>query len=156
MRKFEEMFGASKEAQAAISFNSSAAANAVIHCGERPVFADCGRSTLTIDPRDVETKISPRTRAIMPVHFAGRPCAMNELRGIASSRGLAIAEDSAHAIESEYHGRKAGTFSAMGCLSFYVTKNITTGEGGMVIAGELRHEERIKTLALHGMTEDAW
>ncbi len=133
-----------------------ATANAVIHAGGRPVFADCDRATMNIDPQDIRRKITPRTRAIIPVHFAGRPCDMDAIIAIAREHGLKVVEDCAHAVEAEYHGRKAGTFGDLGCFSFYVTKNIITGEGGMVITDNEEYANRIKVLALHGMSKDAW
>ena len=133
-----------------------ATVNAIIHAGATPVLADVDFRTMNIDPADVERRITPRTKAILPVHFAGRPCAMDQLLAIASSNGLRIIEDCAHAIETEYHGRKAGTLGDFGCFSFYATKNVTTGEGGMIITR--RHDDlvRIKMLALHGLSTDAW
>jgi dTDP-4-amino-4,6-dideoxygalactose transaminase len=133
-----------------------ATANAVIHAGGRPVFVDCERDTMNMDPQDVERKITPRTRAIIPVHFAGRVCNMDALMAIARKNKLIVIEDCAHAIESEYHGRKSGTFGDFGCFSFYVTKNIVTGEGGMVTTDNDEYAARIKVLGLHGMSKDAW
>ena len=104
----------------------------------------------------VESKITERTGAILPVHFAGRPCDMDSLSKIATRHGLIVIEDCAHAVEAEYKGRKAGTFGDFGCFSFYVTKNVITGEGGMVLTGSEEAAARIKILALHGMTKDAW
>lgn len=133
-----------------------ATANAVIHAGARPVFADCERDTMNVDPEDIRRKITPRTRAIVPVHFAGRPCGMDAIMAIAKEHDLRVVEDCAHAVEAEYHGRKAGTFGDLGCFSFYVTKNIITGEGGMVITENEEYAGKIKILALHGMSKDAW
>lgn len=133
-----------------------ATANAVIHAGARPVFADCERHTMNVDPEDIRRKITPRTRAIVPVHFAGRPCDMDAIMAIAKEHDLKVVEDCAHAVEAEYHGRKAGTFGDLGCFSFYVTKNIITGEGGMVITENEDYAGKIKILALHGMSKDAW
>jgi len=133
-----------------------ASINAVIHAGAIPVLADCRRETMNIDPDDVARRITSRTRAILPVHFAGRPCEMDRLGELASRHGLQIIEDCAHAIETEYHGRHAGTFGTFGCFSFYATKNVTTGEGGMVIAQKEEHISRVRMLALHGMSKDAW
>jgi dTDP-4-amino-4,6-dideoxygalactose transaminase len=133
-----------------------ATVNAIIHAGATPVLADVDFETMNIDPADVARRITPRTKAILPVHFAGRPCDMDQLLAIARRHGLRIIEDCAHAIETEYHGRKAGTLGDFGCFSFYATKNVTTGEGGMIITR--RHEDlvRIKMLALHGLSTDAW
>jgi Predicted pyridoxal phosphate-dependent enzyme apparently involved in regulation of cell wall biogenesis len=111
---------------------------------------------MNIDPDDIQRKITPRTRAIVPVHFAGRPCNMDAIMALAHKHNLTVIEDCAHAIETEYKGKKAGTFGDFGCLSFYVTKNIITGEGGMVLAKNEAAVSRIKTLALHGMSKDAW
>ena len=131
-------------------------ANAVIQTGARPVFVDCQRDTFNIEPEGIKKKINPRTKAIIPVHFAGRPANMDEIMKLARKFSLKVVEDCAHAIEAEYHGRKAGTFGELGCFSFYVTKNITTAEGGMVITDNPRYDEKIKILALQGMTKDAW
>lgn len=134
----------------------AATANAVIHAGGQPVFVDCERDTMNIDPAAVEAAVTAGTRAVIPVHFAGRPCDMDAIMEIAQRKGLEVIEDCAHAIETEYHGRKAGTFGALGCFSFYVTKNIVTGEGGMVVTASEDHADLIKVLALHGMSKDAW
>jgi dTDP-4-amino-4,6-dideoxygalactose transaminase len=111
---------------------------------------------MNIDPAQVEAKISPKTRALLPVHFAGRSCNMDALTQIAKRHGLKVIEDCAHAVETEYHGRQAGTFGDFGCFSFYATKNVTTGEGGMVLTRNEEDLTRIKMLALHGMSKDAW
>jgi dTDP-4-amino-4,6-dideoxygalactose transaminase len=120
------------------------------------VLADVDPATMNIDPAEIERRITPRTRAIVPVHFAGRPCDMDAIMDIAARHQLKVIEDCAHAIETEYKGRKAGTFGDFGCFSFYVTKNIVTGEGGMVVAKREEDIARIKVLALHGMSKDAW
>lgn len=133
-----------------------ASVNAIIHAGATPVLADIDARTMNIDPQRVQDRITPRTRAIMPVHFAGRPCDMDALCDIARRHDLMIVEDCAHAIETEYHGTPAGRFGEAGCFSFYVTKNVITGEGGMVITDREDYASRIKILALHGMSKDAW
>ncbi len=130
--------------------------NAIIHAGATPVLADVDARTMNIDPERVEKAITPKTRAILPVHFAGRSCEMRRLMDITDRHGLKLIEDCAHAIETEYKGRKAGTFGAFGCFSFYVTKNVVTGEGGMVLTRSENDAARIKMLALHGMSKDAW
>jgi dTDP-4-amino-4,6-dideoxygalactose transaminase len=134
----------------------AATANAVIHVGGIPVFADCEKNTMNIDPEDIERKITPKTRVIIPVHFAGRSCNMEAIMYIAKRHHLKVIEDCAHAIETEYHGKKSGTFGEIGCFSFYVTKNIITGEGGMAITDSEEYANQIKILALHGMSKDAW
>jgi len=183
VRKFQEMFREYKGSKYAIALNSctaalhlsmlsigikrgdevivpamtfAATANAVIHASGVPVFTDCEKDTMNIDPEDIERKITPKTKAILPVHFAGRPCNMDAIMDIARKNHLRIVEDCAHAVETEYHGRKAGTFGDVGCFSFYVTKNIVTGEGGMAITDNEEHANQIKILGLHGMSEDAW
>jgi len=133
-----------------------ATVNAIIHAGATPVLADIDPVTLNIDPQKIKAKITPKTKAILPVHFAGRPCDMDSILSIARQHGLKVIEDCAHAIESEYKGGKAGTFGDFGCFSFYVTKNLTTGEGGMVVTHSEEDAARIKVLALHGMSKDAW
>lgn len=133
-----------------------ATANAIVHAGARPVFVDCDDRTMNIQVEALEEKITPRTKAILPIHFAGRPCEMDQLMAIADKHGLAVIEDCAHAIETEYKGRPAGTIGDIGCFSFYVTKNVITGEGGMLITSDSAIAERSKTLSLHGLSGDAW
>jgi dTDP-4-amino-4,6-dideoxygalactose transaminase len=133
-----------------------ATVNAIIHAGLQPVLADVDPVTMNIDPVDVARRITSRTRAILPVHFAGRPCNMDQLCALAKEHGLKIIEDCAHAIETTWHGRPAGTFGDFGCFSFYVTKNVVTGEGGMILARNEEDAARCKVLALHGMSRDAW
>jgi dTDP-4-amino-4,6-dideoxygalactose transaminase len=133
-----------------------ATANAVVHTGARPVFADVERDTGNLDPDRVEAAITPRTRAIVPVHYAGRPCRMDRLEALARRHGLLLIEDAAHAIESAFHGRKIGTIGDLTCFSFYVTKNLVTAEGGMVTTSDPELAARIKMYALHGMSRDAW
>ena len=133
-----------------------ATVNAIIHAGAIPVLADVDPLTMNIDPVEIEHHITPRTRAILPVHFAGRACDMHAIMSLAQQHKLKVIEDCAHAIETEYKGRMAGTFGDFGCFSFYSTKNIITGEGGMVIARREEDLARIKVLGLHGMSKDAW
>jgi dTDP-4-amino-4,6-dideoxygalactose transaminase len=130
--------------------------NAIIHAGATPVLADIDPETMNIAPEEIAAKITPKTKAILPVHFAGRSCDMDSLCQIAKDHNLKIIEDCAHAIETEYHGQKAGTLGDFGCFSFYVTKNVITGEGGMVITKSEEDAARIKMLGLHGMSKDAW
>ncbi|MHC4158900.1 MAG: DegT/DnrJ/EryC1/StrS family aminotransferase [Planctomycetota bacterium] len=133
-----------------------ATVNAIIHTGAVPVLADVNPNSMNIDPEQIKARISKKTRAILPVHFAGRCCDMDAICDIANNHNLDIIEDCAHAIETESGGRTAGTFGRFGCFSFYVTKNIVTGEGGMVIAKDEADIERIRILALHGMSKHAW
>jgi len=133
-----------------------ATVNAILHAGGRPVLADVDPETMNIDPHAIAGVVTRRTRAILPVHFAGRACDMDSIEEIAGRHDLAIIEDCAHAIETEYRGRKAGTIGDFGCFSFYSTKNVVTGEGGMVLARREADGERIRVLGLHGMSRDAW
>lgn len=133
-----------------------ATVNAIIHAGLKPVLADVDPRTQNIDAREVEKRITPRTRAILAVHFAGRPCDMGALVRIAQAHDLKIIEDCAHATEALYDGRPVGSFGDFGCFSFYVTKNMTTGEGGMVVTNNDEAQAKVKMLALHGLTRDAW
>jgi dTDP-4-amino-4,6-dideoxygalactose transaminase len=133
-----------------------ATVNAIIHAGATPVLADIDPVTLNIDPTAIEAAITARTRAILLVHFAGRPCDMDRILNLAEKHELHVIEDCAHAVETEYRGNKAGTMGSLGCFSFYVTKNMTTGEGGMVITRDEHKINRIKILGLHGMSRDAW
>ncbi|MBN2189238.1 MAG: DegT/DnrJ/EryC1/StrS family aminotransferase [Chitinispirillaceae bacterium] len=138
----------------AMTFCSTA--NAVIHTGATPVFADIEPHGMTIDPADVKRKITKRTRAILPVHLHGRPSDMDALRALARRHGLILIGDAAHAIETQYHGKTAGQLCDITCYSFYITKNMTTVEGGMVATERAQWADRIKVLALHGMSKDAW
>ena len=152
----------------------AATANAIIHTGAQPLFVDVDRDTMNISPAGLraflerECDRDPRSgrarhrasgaeiAALVPVHFAGRPCDMDAIAAIARDYRLAVVEDAAHAIESRYHGRKIGSLSTTTCFSFYVTKNITTAEGGMVTTDDRELADRLKVAALHGLSRDAW
>jgi dTDP-4-amino-4,6-dideoxygalactose transaminase len=137
-----------------------ATANAILHAGAKPVLADVDPVTFNIDPEKIAQKITKRTKAILPVHFAGRACDMDAITALARKHRLKLIEDCAHAIETEWHGPKgmvkAGTAGDVGCFSFYATKNVTTGEGGLVLTSNTAIADRVKRLALHGMSKDAW
>ncbi len=133
-----------------------ATANAIVHAGATPVFADIDPATLNLDPERLEAAITPRTKAVIPVHFAGRPCAMDDICAIAARRGLMVIEDAAHAIESRTPSGKVGALGDLACFSFYATKNVVTAEGGMVTTNRSDWVDRLKTGALHGMSRDAW
>ena len=130
--------------------------NTIIHIGAVPLLIDVDRKTQLIDPSRIEDAITPKTRAIVPVHLCGRPCDMDAIVDIAEKHGLIIIEDAAHATEAKYHNRKIGSISDLTCFSFYVTKNICTGEGGMVTTDNPDFAEKIKIYSLHGMNRDAW
>jgi len=134
----------------------AATANSIIHVGATPVFVDIALPSMNIDPARIEERITERTKAIMPVHFAGRPCEMDAIMAIAKKHGLLVIEDAAHAIESWYHGRKIGNLGDLTCFSFYVTKNIVTGEGGMVTTNNDEWADAIRVYSLHGLSKDAW
>lgn len=133
-----------------------ATVNSIVHAGATPVLVDCHRETQLIDPQRIEDAITPRTRAIVPVHLCGRPCDMDAILEIAARHNLLVVEDAAHAIETVYKGRKVGTIGQLTAFSFYVTKNVVTGEGGMVTTNNRELAEKLKIYALHGMSRDAW
>jgi dTDP-4-amino-4,6-dideoxygalactose transaminase len=133
-----------------------ATVNAILHADLVPVLADVDPQTQNIDPDAIEAAITPRTRAILPVHFAGRPCVMDRIMAIARKHNLVVIEDCAHAVEAKFQGQQLGTFGDFGCYSFYVTKNIITGEGGMIVGRREEQIARARILALHGMSKDAW
>lgn len=133
-----------------------ATANAVVHVGARPVIVDVDRGTMNIDPAAVGRAVTDRTRVIVPVHFAGRPADITALEAIARPRGIRILEDAAHAVETRHRGRAAGTMGDCAAFSFYVTKNVITGEGGMVTTDNDEIAAWIKVAGLHGMSKDAW
>jgi dTDP-4-amino-4,6-dideoxygalactose transaminase len=125
------------------------------HLGATPVLADVEPDTLNIDPAQVETAISPRTRALLPVHLYGHPAEMDALLELAERHHLRVLEDAAHALPASYKGQRIGTLGDLTAFSFYATKNLTTAEGGMLTgAPELIDEARI--WSLHGMSRDAW
>lgn len=137
-------------------FTFCATANAIIHSGAKPVFVDIDEKSMNIDVNKIEQAITGKTKAIIPVHFAGRPCDMDTIHSIALKYNLKVIEDAAHAIGAEYKGKKIGGISDITCFSFYVTKNIVTGEGGMITTNDEKLADKIKILALHGMSRDAW
>jgi dTDP-4-amino-4,6-dideoxygalactose transaminase len=130
--------------------------NVILHAGARPVLADVCPDDLTIDPAAVEAALTPRTRAILPVHFAGQPCRMDDLLAIAARHGLRVLEDAAHAVGATYRGRPIGALGDATAFSFYATKNLTTAEGGMLTTADAALAERVRRLSNHGMSRDAW
>ena len=180
--RFEAEFAAAVSAPAAVALNSCTAAlhtalavsgigpgdevittpltfaatvNVVEHVGARPVLVDVEPDTLTIDPVQTEAAITPRTRAIIPVHYAGHPADMDLIHALARRHGLLVLEDAAHAVPAAYRGRTVGSGANPVAFSFYATKNLTTAEGGM-LTGEPAFLERARVLSLHGMSRDAW
>ncbi|MBI5170007.1 MAG: DegT/DnrJ/EryC1/StrS aminotransferase family protein [Candidatus Eisenbacteria bacterium] len=181
--RFEEDFAAYTRAPHALSMNSATAAlhlaligagvgpgdevittpltftataNVIAHVGAKPVFVDVEERTQNIDVSRIERAITPRTKAILPVHMCGWPCDMNAIQAIAKRHGLVVIEDAAHASETWYEGRKVGSISDYTAFSFYATKNMTTAEGGMLTMSENAAFDRIKALRLHGLDKDAW
>ncbi len=133
-----------------------ATANVIVHRGAHPVFADVDRKTGNISPYEIEKQITPRTKAIIPVHLAGRPCNMNAIKELANIHNLIVIEDAAHALEATYKGRKIGAIGDFGAFSFYPTKSITTGEGGILSTNNDKWAEQAKMMRLHGISADAW
>jgi dTDP-4-amino-4,6-dideoxygalactose transaminase len=133
-------------------FTFFATAGSVVRTGARPVFADIDAETFNIDPAAVERAITPRTKAIIPVHLYGQCCDMDELRRVAEGHGVTVIEDAAQAFGADYRGRRAGTLGAMACMSFYPTKNLGTyGDAGMVLTNDADLADRLTTLRVHGM-----
>jgi dTDP-4-amino-4,6-dideoxygalactose transaminase len=130
--------------------------NAILHAGARPVFADIDPLTFNLDVRHAAAAITFRTRALLPVHFAGRPVDVAGFDVLARRRRLTVIEDAAHCVEGVAGGRKIGATADFTCFSFYATKNLTTGEGGMVTTRDARAAEFIRTASLHGMSRAAW
>jgi dTDP-4-amino-4,6-dideoxygalactose transaminase len=136
------------------TFTSTAAV--VVHLKATPVFVDVRPDTLTIDPLQVQAKITRRTKAVIPVHLAGLPCEMDPLLELGSTHGLRIIEDAAHALPASYKARRVGSIGDLTVFSFYATKNITTGEGGMVTTDDATLAGHLRTRRLHGISRDAW
>jgi len=134
----------------------AATANVVELCGARTVFADVDPDTLCIDPGDVARRVTPRTRAIIPVHFAGQPVDLDALQSLAREHGLVLIEDAAHALGARHCGREIGTTGDLAVFSFHPIKNITTGEGGMITCNDAALADRLRTLRFHGVSKNAW
>lgn len=132
----------------------AATANSVIYCGGKPVFADIREETLNIDVKEIEKKLSSKTKAILPVDFAGHPADLDEIRAIAEERKLIVIEDACHALGAEYNGKKIGSLSDMTVFSFHPVKHITTGEGGMVLTDNEEFYEKLKVFRHHGIVKD--
>ena len=134
----------------------AATANVIIHQAARPVFVDVEPDTLNIDTALIESEVTEKTKAILPVHLFGQPCEMETILRVAEKHRLAVIEDAAHAVESEYRGRKIGILGDATSFSFYATKNITTGEGGMITTDRDDLAERIRSLSNHGINANTW
>ncbi len=134
----------------------TATGEVVCYFGAKPVLVDSEENTHNIDVAEIEKAVTPRTKAIIPVHYAGQPCDMDEIMRIAGSHNLRVIEDAAHSLPAWYKERKVGTIGDITCFSFYATKTLSTGEGGMVTTGNDEWAERIRILRLHGISKDAW
>lgn len=132
----------------------AASANCVLYCGGTPVFADIKKDTYNIDPEDIERKITPKTKAIIPVHYTGQPCEMDAITEIAKKHNLIVIEDGAQVISGEYKGRKVGAISDMTTFSFHPVKPVTTGEGGIVTTNDKDLYEKLKLYHTHGITRE--
>ena len=137
-----------------ITFASTA--NVIVHRRARPVFADVEPHTLNVDPAALEAAITPRTKALIPVDFAGHPCELDAVMALGAKYGCTVIEDAAHAVGAEYNGRRIGSIADMTCFSFYATKNVTSGEGGALTTNRRDWAERIGVMSLHGISRDAW
>ena len=182
-RQFEQEFAAKVGARYAVALNSctaalhlaleavglregdevivptmtfAATAEVVTYFKAKPVLIDCLPNTLNMDPDLIERAITPRTKALVPVHFAGQPCDMTRILDIARRHDLRVVEDAAHAFPASYKGKMIGSIGDYTCFSFYATKNITTGEGGMVTTDDPEWADRIRRMSLHGLSRDAW
>lgn len=138
------------------SITFAATAEAVIYFGARPVIVDVDPLTLNISVQDLVRKITPRTKAIVPVHYAGQPCDMEEIRELAARHNLRVIEDAAHAVPASYRGTRVGAISEITCFSFYATKTLATGEGGMVTTDDEEIANRVRLMRSHGIGRDAW
>ncbi|KJR47082.1 hypothetical protein UF75_2541 [Desulfosporosinus sp. I2] len=134
----------------------AASANVVIHTGAKPIFVDIDPITLNIDPKKIREKITPRTKAIIPVHIAGHPCEMDEIMAIAKEYNLFVLEDAAHAVYTQYKGKLIGSIGNATAFSFYATKNLVTGEGGMITTNDEALYNKIRIMSTHGMSRNAW
>lgn len=137
-------------------FTFVSTANVVHHLGAKPVFVDIEPDTYNIDPEKIPLAITSKTKAIIPVHYSGQPCNMQRIMKIAADHNLRVIEDAAHAIGAEYQGKKVGGQGNLTCFSFFPTKNITTGEGGIITLNDKEKAVRLKKLRLHGMSKDGW
>lgn len=134
----------------------AATAEVVRYLQATPVLVDCRRDDATLDVEDARRKLTPRTKAIMPVHYGGTPCRMAAILELAHAAGLAVIEDAAHALPTKCDGRLVGTIGDITCFSFYATKTMTTGEGGMITTENDAWADRMRIMSLHGISRDAW
>jgi dTDP-4-amino-4,6-dideoxygalactose transaminase len=134
----------------------AASAEVVRYLGARPVLVDCDSRTLTVRASDIEPAITPRTKAIMPVHYGGYVCDLDPILELASAHGVKTLEDAAHALPASYKGRRVGGIGDLTAFSFYATKTLTTGEGGMLTTSDVAYADRARIMSLHGISRHAW
>jgi len=134
----------------------AATAAVVLHLQAKPRLVDCRPETLNLDPDQIERAITAKTRAIIPVHISGLPCEMGRILEIAKAHNLRVIEDAAHALPARFQEQRVGTIGDITCFSFYATKTITTGEGGMATTQNPEWAERMRIMGLHGISKDAW
>lgn len=139
-----------------VPFTFVATSEVILYCKAKPVYVDCSPESFNILADRIEEKITARTRAILPVHFAGQACELNPIKRIAERYSLKLVEDAAHSFPTLYEGKKVGVFGDATCFSFYATKTLSTGEGGMLVTPHDEVIERARLLSLHGITRDAW
>jgi dTDP-4-amino-4,6-dideoxygalactose transaminase len=138
------------------TYTFTASAAVVVHAGARPVLCDSIPGGFNVDPADIESRIGTKTKAIVAVHIGGEPCDLAVIRQIATRHGLHLIEDAAHALPASHNGERIGSNSEIGAFSFYATKTITTGEGGMFVTNNEAYARRAKLMRLHGISGDAW
>ena len=134
----------------------AATVSVILHTGATPVLADIREDDYNIDPNEVERHITSRTKAILPVHYGGQPCRMDELLALAQQHRLRVIEDAAHALGAQYHGQPVGALSDAAVFSFYPIKAITTGQGGMLTTNDSELADQVRLLSLHGLSKGAW
>ncbi len=137
-------------------YTFTATAEAIRYVGAKPVFVDINPDTLNIDTSKIEQAVTPRTKAILPVHIAGIACDMDAIQDICQNHNLVLIDDAAHAIPTEYKGQSIGNIGDLSAFSFYANKNLTTGEGGMITTNNDAFAEPLRTMRLHGIDKDAW
>ena len=152
-----EAFGIEKGDEVIVpTMTFPATAEIVCYFGAKPVIVDVDENTLNISLEAIEKAITPKTKAIIPVHYGGQPCDLDEIQQIAKAHNLKVLEDAAHSLPATYKGKKIGTISDVTCFSFYATKTLSTGEGGMICTNDMEIAERCAIMRLHGINRDAW
>ncbi len=139
-----------------VPFTFVATSEVILYCRAKPVYVDCEPGTFNIQAGKIEEKITKKTKAILPVHFGGQACDMDTILSVAKKYGLKVVEDAAHSFPTAYKGRKVGALGDATCFSFYATKTLSTGEGGMLTTQNEEVASRVRLLSLHGITRDAW